>query len=70
MTPKNFVAVSYFLVRGMGSADLARLRADVVAVQKEYTPYTTYLERNQNPTTPLIPGDQLHLITELDRNLP
>ena len=70
VTPKNFVAVSYFLVRGLPPADLARLRSDVVAVQKEYTPYTTYLERNQNPATPLVLGDQLHLITELDRNLP
>jgi hypothetical protein len=70
VTPKNFVAVSYFLVRGLPPADLARLRSDIVAVQKEYTPYTTYLERNQNPATPLALGDQLHLITELDRNLP
>jgi hypothetical protein len=70
VTPKNFVAVSYFLVRGLPPADLARLRSDIVAVQKEYTPYTNYLERNQNPSTPLVLGDQLHLITELDRNLP
>jgi len=70
MTPKNFVAVSYLLARGMLPADLARLRSDVVAVQKEYTPYTTYLERNQNPATPLVLGDQLHLIAELDRNIP
>jgi len=70
VTPKNFVAVSYFLVRGLPPADLARLRSDIVAVQKEYTPYTAYLERNQNPSTPLVLGDQLHLITELDRNLP
>ena len=70
MTPKNFVAVSYLLARGMLPADLARLRSDVLAVQKEYTPYTAYLERNQNPTTPLILGDQLHLIAEVDRNIP
>jgi len=70
MTPKNFASVYYLLARGLAPADLARLRSDVVAVQKEYTPYTAYLERNQNPTTPLNADDQLHLIAEFYRNIP
>jgi hypothetical protein len=70
MQPKNFAAVSFIVARGLDAATMARLRQDTLAVQREYAPYLTYLERNQNPATPLVPEQQLQLIQELDRNVP
>ena len=70
MQPRNFAAVSYFKARGLDTATVTRLRQDLLAVQREYQPYTEYLARNMNPATPLLPDQQLRMITELDRNIP
>jgi hypothetical protein len=70
MQPRNFAAVTYILVRNMDAATLTRLRQDTLAVQRDYAPYVTYLERNRNPATPLVPERQVQLIKELYSNIP
>ena len=70
MPARNFAAVTYILVRNMDAATLTRLRQDTLAVQRDYAPYVTYLERNRNPATPLVPERQVQLIKELYSNIP
>lgn len=70
MVPRNFAGVSYLMARGLDTATMARLRQDVLAVQREYQPFTDYLARNFNPATPLILDQQLRMIADLDRNIP
>ena len=70
MIPRNFAAASFIVARGLDTATMARLRQDTLAVQREHAPYLVYLERNQNPATPLVPEQQLQLIRELDQTTP
>ena len=70
MPTRNFAAITYLLVCGLDTATLTRLRQDTLAVQRDYAPYTIYLERNRNPATPLVPERQVQLIKELYSNIP
>jgi hypothetical protein len=70
MPARNFAAITYLLVRGLDAATLTRLRQDTLAVQRDYVPYVSYLERNRNPVTPLVPERQVQLIKELYSNIP
>jgi len=68
--PKNYVVASYIVAQNFDDAKLTKLRQDIAKVQREYTPYTTYLERNKNPAAPVALDQQVRLIQELDKNIP